>query len=64
MGRHLHTAAHGPPRTYKRETVTVAAGRSKIHTYRTDGTGLDCTCHTTSHGRYFVLPNPPLWEIE
>lgn len=46
--RPVHTAAHGPPRTYQRETVTVVAGRSKIHTCRTDDTGLPVTqCHTT-----------------
>ena len=38
-GHHEHTAAHGPPGTYQREAVVVAAGRSKIHTCRTDDTG-------------------------
>jgi hypothetical protein len=54
----VHTAAHGPPRTHQRETVTVAAGRSKIHTCRTDDTGLPVTA---SHGCYFVCCRIPLY---
>ena len=46
--RPVHTAARDPSRTYKRETVTVTAGRSKIHTCRTDDTGLSVTQRHTA----------------
>ena len=57
----MHTAAHGPSRTYQRETVTVAAGRSKIHTCRTDDTGLHLPL-SVRRLLLCVLPNTPLWD--